>query len=121
MSGLPAWPYPRLGAHRGAGKRAPENTLASLRFGHARGYRMAEIDVKLSADGVARRAVTDELTRFLGASSRSSMPAVGIRRHSRAKRYPRWRALHAGRAETASRSISKSSRPRGESARPALP
>jgi glycerophosphoryl diester phosphodiesterase len=53
MCGLPLWPYPRLAAHRGAGKLAPENTLAALRFGHARGYRMAEFDVKLSADGVA--------------------------------------------------------------------
>jgi glycerophosphoryl diester phosphodiesterase len=53
MCGLPAWPYPRLAAHRGAGKLAPENTLAAFRFGHARGYRMAEFDVKLSADGVA--------------------------------------------------------------------
>ena len=42
-----------LVAHRGAGKLAPENTLAALRLGHAHGYRMAEFDVKLSADGVA--------------------------------------------------------------------
>jgi glycerophosphoryl diester phosphodiesterase len=47
------WPYPALCAHRGAGKLAPENTLAALRVGHAHGYRMAEFDVKLSADGVA--------------------------------------------------------------------
>jgi glycerophosphoryl diester phosphodiesterase len=53
MCGLPAWPYPRLAAHRGAGKRAPENTLASFRYGLARGYRMIECDAKLSADGVA--------------------------------------------------------------------
>jgi glycerophosphoryl diester phosphodiesterase len=53
MCGLPAWPYPRLAAHRGAGKRAPENTLAAFRVGHSHGYRMAEFDVKLSADGVA--------------------------------------------------------------------
>jgi len=52
MSALPPWPYPRRCAHRGAGKLAPENTLASLRLGHSHGYRMAEIDVKLSADGV---------------------------------------------------------------------
>ncbi|MEO7498811.1 MAG: glycerophosphodiester phosphodiesterase, partial [Casimicrobiaceae bacterium] len=32
---------------------APENTLAAFRLGHAHGYRMAETDVKLSADGVA--------------------------------------------------------------------
>jgi glycerophosphoryl diester phosphodiesterase len=53
MCGLPSWPYPRLAAHRGAGKRAPENTLAAFRYGHARGYRMIECDAKLSADGVA--------------------------------------------------------------------
>ena len=53
MCGLPVWPYPRLAAHRGAGKHAPENTLAAIRRGHASGYRMAEFDVKLSADGVA--------------------------------------------------------------------
>ena len=47
------WPYPRIVAHRGAGKLAPENTLAALRLGHAHGHRMAEFDVKLSADGVA--------------------------------------------------------------------
>ena len=53
MSVLPPWPYPKRCAHRGAGKLAPENTLASLRLGRSHGYRMAEIDVKLSADGVA--------------------------------------------------------------------
>ena len=47
------WPYPRYAAHRGAGKLAPENTLAALKYGCQFGYRMAEFDVKLSADGVA--------------------------------------------------------------------
>ena len=47
------WPYPRYAAHRGAGKLAPENTLAALKHGCTLGYRMAEFDVKLSADGVA--------------------------------------------------------------------
>ena len=47
------WPYPRLVAHRGAGKLAPENTLTAMRVGHAHGYRMVEFDAKLSADGVA--------------------------------------------------------------------
>jgi len=46
------WPYPRYAAHRGAGKLAPENTLAAMRAGYARGYRMVEFDVKLSGDGV---------------------------------------------------------------------
>ncbi len=46
------WPYPRWVAHRGAGKLAPENTLAAFRLGASFGYRMFECDVKLSADGV---------------------------------------------------------------------
>jgi glycerophosphoryl diester phosphodiesterase len=46
------WPYPRWVAHRGAGKLAPENTLAAFRLGAAHGWRMFECDVKLSADGV---------------------------------------------------------------------
>ena len=50
---LPAWPYPRAIAHRGAGKLAPENTLAAFRHGASFGYRMFEFDVKLSGDGVA--------------------------------------------------------------------
>jgi glycerophosphoryl diester phosphodiesterase len=49
---MPAWPYPLWIAHRGAGKRAPENTLAAFRVGAAHGYRAFECDVKLSADGV---------------------------------------------------------------------
>ncbi len=48
----PHWPYPRWIAHRGAGKLAPENTLAAFRLGAAHGYRAFECDVKLSADGV---------------------------------------------------------------------
>jgi glycerophosphoryl diester phosphodiesterase len=46
------WPYPRWVAHRGAGKLAPENTLAAFRLGASLGYRAFECDVKLSADGV---------------------------------------------------------------------
>jgi len=45
------WPYPRWIAHRGAGKLAPENTLAAFRLGASHGFRMFECDVKLSADG----------------------------------------------------------------------
>ena len=47
-----AWPYPRWVAHRGAGKLAPENTLAAFRLGAGHGYRMFECDAKLSSDGV---------------------------------------------------------------------
>ena len=52
MTTLTPWPYPRWVAHRGAGKLAPENTLAAFRLGAAHGYRMFECDAKLSADGV---------------------------------------------------------------------
>ncbi len=42
--------YPNLIAHRGAGKEAPENTLAAFRLGAKNGYTMFECDVKLSKD-----------------------------------------------------------------------
>jgi glycerophosphoryl diester phosphodiesterase len=45
-------PWPLWIAHRGAGKLAPENTLAAFRVGASHGYSMFECDVKLSADGV---------------------------------------------------------------------
>jgi glycerophosphoryl diester phosphodiesterase len=47
-----SWPYPFWIAHRGAGKLAPENTLAAFRVGAAHGWRAFECDVKLAADGV---------------------------------------------------------------------
>jgi glycerophosphoryl diester phosphodiesterase len=47
-----SWPLPLWIAHRGAGRLAPENTLAAFRVGAAHGYRAFECDVKLSADGV---------------------------------------------------------------------
>jgi glycerophosphoryl diester phosphodiesterase len=46
------WPFPLWIAHRGAGKLAPENTLAAFRIGAGYGYRAFECDVKLSADDV---------------------------------------------------------------------
>lgn len=46
------WPYPRWIAHRGAGRLAPENTLAAFQRGFQHGFRMFECDVKLSQDDV---------------------------------------------------------------------
>jgi glycerophosphoryl diester phosphodiesterase len=57
------WPYPRWVAHRGAGKLAPENTLAAFRLGAQHGYRMFECDVKLSADGIPFLLHDDTLER----------------------------------------------------------
>ena len=71
MGALPAWPYPRLAAHRGAGRLAPENTLAAFRLGYAHGYRMAELDAKLSADGVAFLLHDDTLDRTTDGKGRA--------------------------------------------------
>jgi glycerophosphoryl diester phosphodiesterase len=49
---MQAWPLSLWIAHRGAGKLAPENTLAAFRVGAAQGYRAFECDVKLSRDGL---------------------------------------------------------------------
>ena len=45
------WPYAPVAAHRGAGRLAPENTLAAMRLGASFGHRLFEFDVKLSGDG----------------------------------------------------------------------
>lgn len=76
MPRRPAWPYPRWVAHRGAGLLAPENTLAALRLGHARGYRMAEVDVKLSAEGLPFLLHDDDLLRTTDAAQRWDAPAA---------------------------------------------
>ena len=57
------WPYPLWIAHRGAGKLAPENTLAAFRVGASHGYAAFECDVKLSADGVPFLLHDDTLER----------------------------------------------------------
>ena len=57
------WSYPRWVAHRGAGKLAPENTLAAFKLGASHGYTMFECDVKLSADGVPFLLHDDTLER----------------------------------------------------------
>lgn len=71
MNILHPWPYPRWIAHRGAGKLAPENTLAAFRLGAEYGYRMFECDAKLSQDGVVFLMHDATLTRTTG------MPGIG--------------------------------------------
>lgn len=46
-------PAPAIVAHRGGSALGPENTLASIRTGLARGVAGVEIDVRATADGVA--------------------------------------------------------------------
>jgi glycerophosphoryl diester phosphodiesterase len=45
------WPYPRILAHRGGGKLAPENTLGAIRLGAEMGFKGVEFDVMLAGDG----------------------------------------------------------------------
>ena len=52
MSRAPAWPYPRVLAHRGGGALAPENTIAAIRVGLERGFRAVEFDAMLAVDDV---------------------------------------------------------------------
>jgi len=69
------WNYPRFIAHRGAGRLAPENTLAAMQVGVAHGYCMAEYDVKSSADGVPFLLHDDTLERTTdGTGDAGSLP-----------------------------------------------
>ena len=73
------WPYPTWVAHRGAGKLAPENTMAAFRLGARHGYRMFECDAKLAADGVPFLLHDDTLERTtngLGPAGALSWPAL---------------------------------------------
>ena len=72
------WPYPRWIAHRGAGKLAPENTLAAFRLGASFGYRMFECDVKLSADDVPFLLHDTDLLRTTNASTQLGAHASAI-------------------------------------------
>ncbi len=67
----PNWPYPALIAHRGAGRQAPENTLAAMRLGAEQGFLMMEYDVKLSRDGVAVLLHDDTVNRTSNGSGRA--------------------------------------------------
>lgn len=71
------WPYPRYCAHRGAGKLAPENTLAALRVGASQGYRMFEFDAKLSGDGTLILMHDATLDRTTSGRARVSARALG--------------------------------------------
>lgn len=66
------WNYPSLIAHRGAGKHAPENTLAAVRLGFQHGFTMMEYDVKLSKDGVPILLHDDDIDRTSNGSGLAS-------------------------------------------------
>ena len=100
------WPYPRWIAHRGAGKLAPENTLAAFRLGAEHGYRMFECDAKLSADGVPfllHDATLERTTNGLGVGRRAAVVRaraarcrqLAFARATPASRWPRSRTSRA--------------------------
>lgn len=73
------WPYPCWIAHRGAGKLAPENTMAAFRLGAEHGFGMFECDVKLSADGepfLLHDAELDRTTNGQGVAGVQSWDAL---------------------------------------------
>ncbi|MBV5344933.1 MAG: glycerophosphodiester phosphodiesterase [Rhodoferax sp.] len=69
-SPVPAWPLPRVFAHRCGGALAPENTLAGLRIAAAMGFRAVEFDVMLSADGSPWLIHDETLERTTNGSGR---------------------------------------------------
>ncbi|WP_153116753.1 glycerophosphodiester phosphodiesterase [Rhodocyclus tenuis] len=85
----PAWPLPRLFAHRCGGALAPENTLAGLVVAARLGCRAVEFDVMLSADGTPWLIHDETLERTTDGSGRvAATPDVllakldaGIRQH----------------------------------------
>lgn len=62
------WPYPKIVAHRGGGKLAPENTLIAIDIGARFGHTMIEFDAKLSLDGQIFLLHDDTLERTSDAS-----------------------------------------------------
>lgn len=60
---------PKIKAHRGASIHAPENTIAAVRLAFASGADAAEVDVRISADGVAV-IIHDEDTDRVGGRKR---------------------------------------------------
>lgn len=73
------WPYPFWLAHRGAGRLAPENTLAAFRHGASFGWRMFECDVKLSADGqlfLLHDSTLERTTSGRGVAGEQPWPAL---------------------------------------------
>lgn len=73
------WPYPRWIAHRGAGRLAPENTLAAFRLGAQHGWRMFECDVQLSADDLPfllHDATLERTTQGWGLAGRQPWAAL---------------------------------------------
>lgn len=74
------WPYPKIVAHRGGGKLAPENTLAAMQCGLQHGFHAVEFDVMLSKDDVPVLMHDPELGRTVrGTGSIADFTAQQLR------------------------------------------
>lgn len=63
------WQWPKLQAHRGyCMDGQTENSLASLAAAKEKGFEMAEIDVRLSADNIPVLSHDEDLSRLIGRS-----------------------------------------------------
>jgi len=82
------WPYPRVVAHRGGGKLAPENTLGAIRLGAQLGFQGVEFDVMLAGDGTPVLMHDETLERTT--DGRGRVPELG---------YAQLAALDAGAGE----------------------
>jgi len=74
-----SWPYPRIVAHRGGGRLAPENTLGAMRLGAKMGFKGVEFDVMLAGDGtpvVIHDETIDRTTNGSGEVAKLSYPEL---------------------------------------------
>lgn len=83
---------PLILAHRGASGHAPENTITAFKLARELGADGAELDVRLTADGVPVVFHDDGLRRLFGASSRvGDLTLSALRRHRFGKKFgPRY-------------------------------
>lgn len=77
-----SWIYPRVIAHRGGGKIAPENTLLAIKTGFDLGYRAVEFDVMLSEDEVPMLMHDEVLGRTLSNSFKSQYDGLSFNKFS---------------------------------------
>jgi glycerophosphoryl diester phosphodiesterase len=87
------WPYPRIVAHRGGGRLAPENTLGAIRLGSSMGFRGVEFDVMLAGDGtpvLIHDETVDRTTDGHGEVSKMSYTDISLLRISGREKIPKY-------------------------------
>jgi glycerophosphoryl diester phosphodiesterase len=87
------WPYPRIVAHRGGGRLAPENTLGAIRLGASMGFRGVEFDVMLAGDGtpvLIHDETVDRTTDGHGEVSKMSYTDISLLRISGREKIPKY-------------------------------